>query len=158
MAVFLLKATSSLKPQMFSLNTRKEYSFPMTRSDAVQLGRRLCSYTVNQPWPERGGEGEKYVYREVEKKGVDMWIYRGRCLRTEDEGREGREGEVRWIHSKERESYREMRKDRGESWRPGSSCQPSGWCSRWYQCCLCLWGASTPEQHWRPTHLLPSHL
>lgn len=49
MAVFLLKATSSLKPQMFSLNTRKEYSFPMTRSDAVQLGRRLCSYTVNQP-------------------------------------------------------------------------------------------------------------
>lgn len=47
-AVFLLIPGSSLRPQMFSLNTRKEYSFPMTRSDTVQLGLRLCSYTVNQ--------------------------------------------------------------------------------------------------------------
>lgn len=42
-AVFLLTPASSLRPQMFSLNTLKEYSFPMTRSDTVQLGRRLCS-------------------------------------------------------------------------------------------------------------------
>lgn len=42
-AVFLLRPAWSLRPQMFSLNTLKEYSFPMTRSDTVQLGLRLCS-------------------------------------------------------------------------------------------------------------------
>lgn len=61
-AVFLLMPGSSLRPQMFSLNTRKEYSFPMTRSDTVQLGRRLCSYTVNHSWCAREEEKFKEAY------------------------------------------------------------------------------------------------
>lgn len=42
-AVFMLTPASSLRPQMFSLKTLKEYSLPMIRSDTVQPGRRLCS-------------------------------------------------------------------------------------------------------------------
>lgn len=46
-ALSLVLQASRLRPTRFAEKTLKTYSLPMMRSEAMQLARLYCSYTVN---------------------------------------------------------------------------------------------------------------